>query len=770
MNIRAIMIIAQVVLSLFSFSSSADTRVFVRDLGDEIYAEIKGADGTVIFDELVQFPFSPVSILSGVDDSTYPHNYSFYNIEGESHLYRVSLGQDPLFYIEGSIKKHFTFMPKVKDGLVTLSNPETGEVFFTTVTDGQGAFEVASTQIPSDTHEFTKVSISGGYAYWLERDATNELVAVVRTDSLVRGSVTVSMPTTAAYLAASENKELFLQRDFYKVLNANHMKVSRTFSSPVSQYSYENAYFSHEPKALEQAHGLDNEEFITRKILYSDEFPEYFSGSLLELMASPIDKQKNGLWQYFPTLEGWQGVPSSANSHTLNVSVIGEGGVNISVFTMDNQTLSKNYRIERDLTGQRVHPNYPVYSLSPTILSDDEHVILTALPDDGWGFVMWSGCIDDYSLKCKVKKGTDKVSLYLEKKTENREPTANIDTSLFRFANGVLVGRDDMSLDQYHFLNDVAIGDTVRNQDGYIFTVDNIVYSPQLLLGSEISISLIYKPFKGDFYQLSNSMDYWRFFIGDDSTYEPGTVIPVFADDELNQGVGILLSDDPFSKGVMVGELTTEPEFIGNIYSLQSNEATAKSCYEKSTPSVLSNSFGGVSICFSENFTFNFLDISILTSNASGLTTYKIPVELFGSIELSANIKEDFSRNVSLSPPIVFKGSVSADIAKLTFNSNTKGHVIISTASNFIFDSSVSKSLSNRNNYSLSIGSASSPGSLKLGVYGGATISRNAEATIGASASGKINTVRKRVDPNGICGFESIEGFNLSSAAFLKQN
>ena len=82
----------------------------------------------------------------------------------------------------------------------------------------------------------------------------------------------------------------------------------------------------------------------------------------------------------------------------------------------------------------------------------------------------------------------DKVSLYLEKKTENPEPTANIDTSLFRFANGLLLGKDDTPVEEYHFLNDVTIGDTVRNQDGFISTSG---YGPSCHFTGNVGISSI---------------------------------------------------------------------------------------------------------------------------------------------------------------------------------------------------------------------------------------------------------------------------------------
>ena len=303
------------------------------------------------------------------------------------------------------VTKHFTHFPTVSGGDVTLENPETGEVFYTTKTASDGSFEVVTTRLGENTHEFTKVSVKGGVAIYKPRHQDNKMIALVRTDSFSRGSVTVSLPTTAAFLTISTHKGKISEVDFYSLYQENLNKVTRTFYQDVSEFTYETAYLNPEKAPLVEAFSMDAEEFHTRIVAGTEH-------TLFDLMSIDPEAQYEGIKTYFNLIGIYPIESHMLTSRPLQVLMTGNAAIHVKIQKIDGDL---NRVIVRDEVVQSIPSDHEFFKFKlPMMMLDKEDVVtLTAVLGESWVFVFWGGCENEKSLTCEPYNGEREVRLFI---------------------------------------------------------------------------------------------------------------------------------------------------------------------------------------------------------------------------------------------------------------------------------------------------------------------------------------------------------------------
>ena len=463
-----------------------------------------------------------------------------------------SLGNSSLSLVKGSERNHFSLFPVAKEAGVELLNPNNGEVFYRTTTDSNGSFSLYTKEIPEDASEFTLINITGGYAYWLKRNESNILTALVRTDSLTRGSVTVSIATTAAYLALEEHEEALFTEDYYKLYQENLNKVTRAFHKNVSEWPYETAYFNpDESTPIKDALIFDINEFMSRTVGDS-------SNTLLDIMAVSKDEQIKGLSHYFMGLNGWGRLAgSSSNSRTLDITFYGDGELTV--------TRQKNGQVvhEETLISKPTSLKFEFPTIS--FREGEEIFIKPSLP---YGKIMgrWSGCKDSHSDICIVDSNSTKISVMGistdDPSMKSAVQATPFDNRFFSYSDGYFSGKENASLAQINTISRLSVGERIVTSDGIYFFVDGVIIpeTTSTLSSYKINVSLDHESNKnsksGDYMRY---IDYWRLIMGY-KEYEPGVILPIKWNSDTNSGIGVLTGEIMYAKAVDVGTITNPPQ------------------------------------------------------------------------------------------------------------------------------------------------------------------------------------------------------------------
>jgi hypothetical protein len=416
----------------------SEVRVFVNDT-QLTHLNVKDESGNVIFDEEINFPFKAEDQPYNQNDSSFPHSYKFYNNGTDEHQYRIDAGQNPVFYVSGSIRRHFTSFPSVSQATVTIEDPDTGDVYLSTTTSGDGGFEVISSQLPENMPELVKVNIKGGSALGRTRHPGNVMASLVRSDSFQRGSVTISMSSTAAYLALAERKGEISDIDYLNVYKHNSNVVTRGFYPDVSEYPFESSYLNvNDETVLTEAYSIDMREFFTRKILNTEQ-------TLMDLMFTDPEDQREGLSIYFSRLEGWTHVNDEhLTSRPLNIRILGLGQLELMRYRQVEfpykEITHEEILVSNSLLEDYYHPQL--------LIDDDELVRIKITPADGWALLSAHNCLNNQSLVCEPKHKAKKVSIVFYELTDDQSSINDykyFDYQHFNFNNGVFTGKASSS-------------------------------------------------------------------------------------------------------------------------------------------------------------------------------------------------------------------------------------------------------------------------------------------------------------------------------------
>lgn len=323
-------------------------------------------------------------------------------------------------FCNASSTKHFTNYPVVAGGNVTLFDADTQEVFYTTQTAHDGSFSLPKGIGGNINHEFVSISIKGGTAIvdeppWLyrkDRHPDNKMAAMVRADSFSRGSITVSTPTTAAYVVAEILRGDVFDSDITNAHKDNLVQVTRSFKKQVSKWGYETVYLNPiEQKALVNAYPIDYQELVERVIVGTNGL------KLVDLMTIDPKLQRKGLITYFGWLNGSSGNPTHEpffTSKPLEITIHGEGQVRI-IRTLLDENLIKTIIQDEVLQGEYVAGSKQpkVYKIPKIIVGKNETIRIEYISEEGYAPWVWFGCRSKGGTSCKVSEKSMEVGLYL---------------------------------------------------------------------------------------------------------------------------------------------------------------------------------------------------------------------------------------------------------------------------------------------------------------------------------------------------------------------
>lgn len=749
-------------LVFFSSVCFGEVRIFISDLGRDVTLDVETSLGETIYDDKVNFPFDSSTVSSNQASSSYPHHYTFTNNNGQSSMWRIDEGQIPVFYYDGSITQHYTFFPVVSDGLVELSNPETGEVLYTTRTDRNGGFEIVTTALPETLPEFTLIDIKGGDIYWLSRPDDNILQALVRSDSFSRGSVTVSLPTTAAYLALQEHTQDVTQDNLYGIHEVNLNKVTRMLYQDVSQWSYETAYLNVEGGRLEGAHWFDNNDFMSDKVIDGD-------SSLFEVMAMGGEEQLRSIRDYFSELEGWGYIePLLLDSFPVEIVFVGESVFDIQVIReKDGQLIS-------DTIYSGVSDPNSIEIKYPTLMAEfgEKIKISPLLPQDSI-INNWMGCNDTNSENCTYTIGRESHEIvgYIG---VNPEYVSEVEAKYFNdkyydYSESAFTGKAGVALSEFENLENYSLGERIVTSEKIYFYVEEIIIPENANSNEEfkLKVSLDHESnnLPGEYDM--RYIDYWRMIFGPDVPYQANALIPLSWDDASQTGEALLTGPIMYSAATQFGVLTKPTEASSNepfsLMSSQSSHCIEKSIPEANVPKQLKSiSFNGTyKICVelqdgfgSGQGTFN---------RSKGYSQYSLPINLKGSLSITASgaISAELPSSPTLSPTVKADANIQAENLKI----DSDGYGTIIFTQPFNEDRTpllhMPKTLFSKEKYKLTVESALTSGDAKFGFYLDAGIKDlNASAGVSASVSGK--ELKRKVDPDGICvNFDTLYGIKV---------
>ena len=162
---------------------------------------------TLFYDEQVVLPWS---FIEHAGLYNMPRDGHLLTIYGDAHYeqtYIIQAEQDYEVEIRSSSNIHNTYLPFMMQSDVVIKDHRTDEIIYQTKTDSNGSWRFGYTKDYSNLPEFVLIEVRNGRAMGYPRKGDNRMVALVETQDLLVGSVTVSLYTTAAYLALEQHKD-----------------------------------------------------------------------------------------------------------------------------------------------------------------------------------------------------------------------------------------------------------------------------------------------------------------------------------------------------------------------------------------------------------------------------------------------------------------------------------------------------------------------------------------------------------------------------------
>lgn len=758
--------------------SHAEVRIF---LPNESFNQVKvqNGDGDSLFEGEVSLPYSPY-LNPNIPRIKFPHIYNFENSQGDIQTWEVLENQSPVFYVRDTLKRHFVRNPLVYDGRVAISNPETGQIYISTITDSSGSFEVAATSIPSDAPEYLKISISGGVALFKPRSEDNVMAMLVRKDSFFRGSLTISMSGTAAYLAAKKQIEYgnIGISDFYELYTRNLRKISGGFLLPLGIEADEAAYLNVIDEAPIEPLPFTTEESVNLVL---------FDGvTIIDIMTSNYDEQYEHLREFFGEMDGWEDYWHKLNRKSLSgwpvqLEIQGESSVNVTIEKLNGTHVStKNY--QGKLISEHSSAG-PQYLLPKIIVKNDERIKLELNPEKGWSVFDWNGCSDEDELTCVVARDAYEPNVLLLKYEpeleldKKPELARKVELSLFEFSGDTFIGKSGYDITRFFFVASLSFGDIIEGEDGVFYKVLGTEVPSHNDGSSEasqfkIKVKEEYHPKYNSYepYLIESNLDVWKAFVDNSLAYEEKSIIPIHWDEKEAKGVGFFLGESS-------GDV-----FFGQIIKMHDGGALLSSNNESIQPTCISGNLktsklyhGAIDlsatykVCSSPDFSYQISNIEYRAFDNQptdlGNGRYTMDVDLKGELILSVNGQGKFEAlklPVGVNP--TFKAEINTDIESLLIGANAKDIVQVD-----LFKPeqplmrkkvkvNIGEKLKNPKNYRVSMSEAGSPGSVEAGfsLVGSAVV---AEAFVGVFGAGSVKEVPV---PNKMCGVDNRHTYEAS--------
>lgn len=466
--------VAFVMLSVTNMCHAED-RIFLPSEGFS-QVKVKNGLGELLFEGEISFPYSPY-LHSGIPRDQFPHIYNFENSQSDMQTWEVTEEKSPVFYLEGALRKHFVRNPLISNGRVVVSDPESGHVYISTVTDSDGSFEAAATSIPSDAPDYLKISVEGGVALFKPRSEDNVMAMLVRRDSFSRGSITISMSGTAAYLAAKKQIEYgnIGMSDFYDLYSSNLLAISGGFLLPPGLGAERAAYLNVTDESPIELLPFTTEESVNLALLDGL--------TIIDIMTASYEDQYEYLRELFGAeMGGWEDYWHKQNlgmlsGRPIEIEVIGESTVDVIIEKRDGTHVSTE-TLKGNLVD-RGDADWPKYKLPKIILGMDERMRLSLNPASNWKPYRWMGCSSYTELTCVVAHNAYEPNILLLKYEPGFEPDVapeshKIDLSIFDLKGDTFVGKEGVTLFNFHFMVALEAGDKIRGDDNVVYEIIEI--------------------------------------------------------------------------------------------------------------------------------------------------------------------------------------------------------------------------------------------------------------------------------------------------------
>lgn len=372
--------------------------------------------------------------------------------------------------------KHFVRNPIVSDAVVEISSPKAGEVLYSIRANDMGEFLVPSGLVDKIDEAYVMVSVIGGYASSQPRHPSNVMKMLVSKDSFSRGSITISMSGTAAYLAAKQQIEYgnIGMPDFYDLYFRNLRTVSGGLLLPPGIGAEKAAYLNVTDEAPIELLPFTTEESVNLVL---------FDGlTAIDIMTASYEEQYEYLREFFGEMGGWENYWHKLNRKNLSgwpvqLTIKGESSVNVTIEKLDGTHVStRNYQGEFISEHSAVGPQY---RLPKIIVKNDERMRLELNPGADWKVSRWDGCSSETDIACVVARDTYEPSVLLlrhapgEEKNAGTESVREVVLSIFNREGDNFVGADGYGYDITHFffVASLSAGDLIKGRDGIVYHV-----------------------------------------------------------------------------------------------------------------------------------------------------------------------------------------------------------------------------------------------------------------------------------------------------------
>lgn len=474
MSAKKIMSIAFSVFFLFTISINASSETVILNETSNPHIKISSNDGqNVYFNQSVthfpwdakdagSLPYSPTGLTitlynseNGIGDSATVSSQSLSSDDGIQVIHTGDL-----------TTSHFTSFPVIRNGAVTLYNPDTGDVIYETTTDNDGVWHFPVHEIDNYENEDVLINVDEGTASLnysngaIEalRDAGVPLYAHVRTSSLLRGGVTVSLPTHIAYTAASYHKDSLSPSDYKRLLKTNMRALTATGTSYDGNLPEEALYLSSYDKKV-SSHNF---------LFTADEIPiKQYSGDCKSLFLSIVNcsnaSEVNNLYRarFNEFVYGLSDIP---------ITEITQKKLIINVF--GGAVLSENTSIRL----QEKPTNTPLWHQYETDFLDVGNIAnIRVVLGEEFNLVRWEGC-ESVTVSCSTRiENQDFINVFVE-------PKNTVDKTL-ELNEFIITVNDDFSVN-FDMIGDLASaqekisnlysGSTFKTSEDDYFLIDAI--------------------------------------------------------------------------------------------------------------------------------------------------------------------------------------------------------------------------------------------------------------------------------------------------------
>ena len=554
-----------------SFTTLASTKIHIPPT-DNPRIKIESLDkSTLFYDEQVILPWSFVEHAGLYSIPRDGHLLTIYGDSNYEQTYIIQAEQDYDVDIRSSSNTHNTHLPFMIQSDVVIKDHWNDEIIYQTKTDSNGNWRFGYTKDYSNLPEFVLIEVKNGRAMGYPRQGDNRMVALVETQDLLVGSVTVSLYTTAAYLALEQHKDQLIAEEFYELHEQNMMAL--TASGYHSSFPGGKALYLREP-------GMKANDFVYPTSIFAD--PVLPDGhSLWEAFwLLNADEQKEALSYYFARLNGWGSLPSSIRSISLSFRMFGEGQIFI-----DGNPLEMKSKLDE----------FSIYESSTLIIDRLSPPVITFEEQEGFAFEKWLGCNSEFGDSCKPAVGSGGVIYAIFSDT-----SANLDApSKVSFSDNMV----DIVGNKLVFKSDVAVGIarvylneldidrnyTMRGKDWYRITDINIpseddpdkdLLSSYYAFVEELTHASSQSSFTSTSGYVTNQQ-YWDEMTDKKLLYKPNVALEIKKEGAaLESRIAFVSSEDPNSTELRFGTIVEQySESPGTVYQ-QSFSLSDESCVE----------------------------------------------------------------------------------------------------------------------------------------------------------------------------------------------